>query len=275
MRSQIKLVIKFISYMFHLLLNNRLTIFIGDSVLNYKVGMQKKININNKIIYLSTPNFLMRYRYKTFFSKEPETIKWIDEFKKGSTFFDIGANIGLYSIYAAEVKNSSVYAFEPSFFNLEFLARNIYFNKLVQKINIIPIALNNSIGINDFNLSTTDWGGALSTFDKSYDENGDEMEPNFKYRTVGFNLDTLVDLLNIKKADYIKIDVDGLEHIILSGAKQVLKNAKEILIEVNDDFYEQKEYVENILSELNFFREKKVNINTITNKFSNQIWKKY
>ena len=275
MRSQIKLVIKFISYMFHLLLNNRLTVFIGDSVLNYKVGMKKKINIKNKIIYLATPNFLMRYRHKTFFSKEPETIKWIDGFNKGSTFFDIGANIGLYSIYAAEVKNSNVYAFEPSFFNLEFLARNIYFNKLVQKINIIPIALNNSIGINDFNLSTTDWGGALSTFDKSYDENGDEMEPNFKYRTVGFNLDTLVDLLNIKKADYIKIDVDGLEHIILSGAKQVLKNAKEILIEVNDDFYEQKEYVENILSELNFFREKKVNINTITNKFSNQIWKKY
>ena len=275
MRSQIKLVIKFISYMFHLLLNNRLTIFIGDSVLNYKVGMQKKININNKIIYLSTPNFLMRYRHKTFFSKEPETIKWIDEFKKGSTFFDIGANIGLYSIYAAEVKNSSVYAFEPSFFNLEFLARNIYYNKLVQKISIIPIALNNSIGINDFNLSTTDWGGALSTFDKSYDENGNEMASIFKYRTVGFNLDTLVDLLKINKADYIKIDVDGLEHLILSGAKKVLKNAKEILIEVNDDFYEQKEYVENILSELNFFREKKVNINTITNKFSNQIWKKY
>ena len=147
MRSQIKLVIKFISYMFHLLLNNRLTIFIGDSVLNYKVGMQKKININNKIIYLSTPNFLMRYRHKTFFSKEPETIKWIDEFKKGSTFFDIGANIGLYSIYAAEVKNSSVYAFEPSFFNLEFLARNIYYNKLVQKISIIPIALSAQLGL--------------------------------------------------------------------------------------------------------------------------------
>ena len=36
----------------------------------------------------------MRYRHKTFFSKEPETIKWIDGFNKGSTFFDIGANIG-------------------------------------------------------------------------------------------------------------------------------------------------------------------------------------
>ena len=203
MKSQIKLVIKFISFLFHLFLNNRLTVFIGDSVLNYKVGMKKKIN--NKIIYLSTPNFLMRYRHKTFFSKEPETIKWIDEFKKGSPFCDIGAHIGLSSIYAAEVKNSSVYAFEPSFFNLEFLARNIYFNKLVQKINIIPIALNNSIGINDFNLSTTDWGGALSTFDKSYDENGNEMASIFKYRTVGFNLDTLVDLLKINKADYIKL----------------------------------------------------------------------
>ena len=46
-------------------------------------------------------------------------------------------------------------------------------------------------------------------------------------------------------------------------------------IEVNDDFYEQKEYVENILSELNYFREKKVNINTSTNKFSIKYGKKY
>ncbi len=274
MKSQIKVGIKFISWLFHLLLNNRLTVYIGDSILKFKVEEKRKVTIKNKPLYLATSNFLMRYRHKTFFSKEPETIQWIDGFKKESIFFDIGANIGLYSIYAAETKNANVYAFEPSFFNLEFLARNIFYNNLNQKINIIPLALNSSIGINNFNLSTTEWGGALSSFDKSYDKSGKEMKPEFTYKTLGFNLDTLSDLLGVTNADYIKIDVDGLEHIILQGAKNVLKNVKEILIEVNDDFHEQKENVEKILFELDFYREKKIHINSLTDKFSNQIWKK-
>jgi hypothetical protein len=80
--------------------------------------------------------------------------------------------------------------------------------------------------------------------------------------------------MGVNNADYIKIDVDGLEHIILHGAKTVLKNAKEILIEVNDDFHEQKESVENLLIELEFYRDKKIHIDTLTDKFSNQIWKK-
>ena len=274
MKSQIKGGIKFISWLFHLLLNNRLTVYIGDSILKFKVEEKRMVTIKNKPFYLATPNFLMRYRHKTFFSKEPETIQWIDGFKKGSTFFDIGANIGLYSIYAAETSNANVYAFEPSFFNLEFLARNIYYNKLVQKINIIPIALNSSTGVNIFNLTTTEWGGALSSFDKSYDDSGKVMKPEFTYKTLGFNLDSLSNLMGVNNADYIKIDVDGLEHIILHGAKTVLKNAKEILIEVNDDFHEQKESVENLLIELEFYRDKKIHIDTLTDKFSNQIWKK-
>ena len=39
----------------------------------------------------------------------------------GGVFVDIGANIGLYSIYAAKCRNIKVFAFEPSVFNLEFL----------------------------------------------------------------------------------------------------------------------------------------------------------
>ena len=52
-----------------------------------------------------SPNRLNIFRIKTFFSKEPETIDWINNFEENSTFFDIGANIGLYSCYAAKKKN--------------------------------------------------------------------------------------------------------------------------------------------------------------------------
>lgn len=274
----IKLFIKryfnFLGWVFYSLLNNKLTYLIGDSLLRNKIEEKRKIFLNNKPIYFSTPNFLLNYRHKTFFSKEPETLQWIDSFEQDSVFFDVGANVGLYSIYAAEIKKTKVYAFEPSFFNLEFLARNIFNNKLEDKINIIPIALNNSIGINKFHLTTTEWGGALSTFDQSFDDGGDEIKPKFTYRTLGFDLDTFVKLIGIKKVDYIKIDVDGLEHIILSGASNTLKYAKEVLIEINDNFNEQKENSIKILIDLGFHLDKKIYTEEHTKQVANQIWKK-
>lgn len=274
----IKLFIKryfnFLGWVFYSLLNNKLTYLIGDSLLRNKIEEKRKIFLNNKPIYFSTPNFLLNYRHKTFFSKEPETLQWIDSFEQDSVFFDVGANVGLYSIYAAEIKKTKVYAFEPSFFNLEFLARNIFNNKLEDKINIIPIALNNSIGINKFHLTTTEWGGALSTFDQSFDDGGDEINPKFTYRTLGFDLDTFVKLIGIKKVDYIKIDVDGLEHIILSGASNTLKYAKEVLIEINDNFNEQKENSIKILIDLGFHLDKKIYTEEHTKQVANQIWKK-
>lgn len=43
------------------------------------------------------------YRGKNFYTKEPETVAWINSFNKKNTFFDIGANIGIYSLYAASL----------------------------------------------------------------------------------------------------------------------------------------------------------------------------
>ena len=62
----------------------------------------KKILINKKEVTFFSPNSLVDWRIDTFFSKEPETLDWIRKFdkKKDIIFWDIGANIGLYTIYA-------------------------------------------------------------------------------------------------------------------------------------------------------------------------------
>ena len=77
----------------------------------------KKIKILGKNINFFIPNDLVNSRVNTFYSKEPETLKWIDSFIKNKkiVFWDIGANIGLYSIYNSQ-KNpkSQTIAFEPS-----------------------------------------------------------------------------------------------------------------------------------------------------------------
>jgi len=112
----------------------------------------------------SVPNKLCRFRADTFSSKEPETLEWIDGLPKDSILWDIGANVGLYSCYAAKARNCRVFSFEPSVFNLELLARNIFLNDLVQQASIVPIALSDAVSINTLNMTTTAWGGALSSY---------------------------------------------------------------------------------------------------------------
>ena len=61
-------------------------------------------------------------------------LEWIDEFGEGGAFYDIGANIGIYSLYHAVTKSGKVYSFEPSVFNLRQLAKNISINDFDDKI---------------------------------------------------------------------------------------------------------------------------------------------
>ena len=74
-------------------------------VIKYKSSKIKKISITSKKkLYFFIPNDLTEYRANTFFSKEPDTLRWINSFKSKSVFWDVGSNIGLYSCYAAKKK---------------------------------------------------------------------------------------------------------------------------------------------------------------------------
>lgn len=64
----------------------------------------EKVNHNNVNLKLVCPNRFAYWRAKSFSTKEPETLNWIDQFSENSIFYDIGANIGLYSLYAAKKK---------------------------------------------------------------------------------------------------------------------------------------------------------------------------
>jgi len=187
----------------------------------------------------ATPNSLNVYRATSFSTKEPETLEWIDEFPRGVVLWDIGGNVGLYSCYAAKHRDCQVFAFEPSVFNLELLARNIHLNGLVNRITIVPMALTDGLQVSTFNMSSTEWGGALSTFGQEYGHDGAPMRPVFTFRTVGLSMVEAMSLLRIPQPDYIKMDVDGIEHLILHGGVPVLQRIRGILVEINDKFEEQ------------------------------------
>ena len=221
---------------------------VQDKIVNYIRKKHTTIRYMGNDYKFSVPNKLCLYRAKSFSTKEPETLLWIDSFPKGSIFWDIGANVGLYSIYAAKARNCQVFSFEPSVFNLETLARNIYLNNLGALITIMPFAVNDKMGRGDLNMSTEAWGGALSTFDKTYGFDGEEFEALFKYPIFSLSMDDAINQLNLEFPDYIKIDVDGIEQLILAGGLEVLKNVKGVLIELQGAWQEQTNICEGILS---------------------------
>ncbi|MES2330096.1 MAG: FkbM family methyltransferase [Bacteroidota bacterium] len=227
-----------------------------------------------------TPNTLNLYRAKTFSTKEPETLEWIDQYaKEGDTFFDIGANIGLYSIYYAKSKKGITYSFEPSVFNVKLLVKNINLNNCTERIRIITNPLTSENSFADFNLQSTDEGGALSSFGVDYGHDGKKLNTQVSYKTLGFSLDYLVEQKMIPEIPaIIKIDVDGIEHLILRGARKVLAHpdCRSVLIEVNDSFVELAAEVEKVLLTTGFVllekRSVDADIESVSNFTYNQIW---
>ena len=126
-------------------------------------------------------------------------------------------------------------------------------------------------------MTSNEWGGALSNFGESVDHEGSPMSSIFKYKTVGMSIDQIVNLLNFAKPSYIKIDVDGIEHLILKGATDTLKSVESLLVEVNDNFVKQAKDTEEYLTKSGFKLKQKKHSEIIAksaaySSFYNQIW---
>tara|TARA_B100000965_G_scaffold32366_1_gene23918 strand:- start:4124 stop:4981 length:858 start_codon:yes stop_codon:yes gene_type:complete len=218
----------------------------------------KKIKILDKMITFFIPNQLVNWRVDTFFSKEPETLKWIDGFKTKEKiiFWDIGSNIGLYSIYASlKHKNAKVISFEPSTSNLRILSRNISINRLEDKITICQLPLNeSSFKFEKMNESNFLEGFSENTFGKAMNFEGKKMIVKNNYNILGSSIDHLVTKDILSCPNYIKIDVDGIEHLILNGATNTLsdKRLRSVLVEINENFNEQYTSVMKIMENSNF-----------------------
>lgn len=275
----LKKLIIFVSYL-TILLDNIIHFFFKKNFRYYfydilRINSITKIVIKKKKVFLFHPSHLSKWRVETFFTKEPETLKWIESFKKNSNiiFWDIGANIGLYSIYTAiNFKRSKIISFEPSTLNLNILSRNVSLNNLEKKINIFQIGLTNvNNNFFEMNETTLEEGGALSSFGKNYNFEGKKINKINKYSIFGTTIDYLIFNNILKVPDYIKIDVDGTEHVILNGAEKTLKKnkIKSILVEVNENFLDQKVNVETILKKCGFYlKHKYIAQDVIGTKFS-------
>ena len=105
-----------------------------------------------------------------------------------------------------------------------------------------------------FNESDFIEGIGSHTFGRNIDQEEKIFKPKNKYQIIGTTINFLLNNNILETPDYIKIDVDGIEHLILDGASNHLKNKKikSIMVELNEDFKEQFNSILNIMKENNF-----------------------
>ena len=169
------------------------------------------------------------WRSQTLFIKEPEMIEWVDSMKKEETLWDIGANVGLYSVYAG-LKGMKVFAFEPSALNTFLISKNIEINGLKDNVFLFPIAVSDKNEFGYLNMTSTDLGGALNEFNESNIETvgagAYQQNVVFKQGMFAYSTDELIEKYKFDIPDYIKIDVDSIEDRIIYGADKTLSNQK-------------------------------------------------
>lgn len=157
-------------------------------------------------------------RATSLFTKESGTIQWIKEnVKNGDVFFDIGANIGIYTVFAGDKvgPDGKVYAFEPHAANTVSLLKNIELNQMKDRVELYSVPLSHTESIESYQYFSTQSAGS-GVLTQPSNKNADTAW----FHTV--SIDTLIESGHIPYPNHIKIDTDGSEMKILKGMKKLL-----------------------------------------------------
>jgi len=200
-----------------------------------------------------TPNDTTRWRVESLRHKEPETLAWIAAFAPDEVLFDIGANVGSYTIWAAKTRGTRVFAFEPESQNFAILNTNILLNGLQDRVSAYCLAIADKLAFDHLFLSSVDPGGSLHRFGEARDFADRPMAPGFRQGSVAISIDELVEQHGFPVPQHVKIDVDGIEPVIVAGARRTLaaKTVKSALIEINTNLEDHWNIIDTML-ELGF-----------------------
>jgi FkbM family methyltransferase len=157
-------------------------------------------------------------------AKEPWTVAWIERSLRASdVFWDVGANVGAYALIAASLARDSarIVAVEPAPASYAALCDNVALNGLERSITPLPVLLGERTGLTT--LEPAEAGAAEH-------ELGGEGVAALAYR-----LDDLIAAHGLPAPTLMKIDVDGAEAAVLSGAGDTLgrPELRSVLVEID------------------------------------------
>jgi FkbM family methyltransferase len=189
-----------------------------------------------KMIF-STPSAYTLWRVRSIYEKEPWTLDWIAGFEADEVLVDCGANVGMYTIWAAATRRARVYAFEPEAQNYATLNRNVRLNDLADRVTAYCIGLSDQSGLSTLYLSDVRIGASCHALGEPLDFQHQPLHTVFRQGSIAASLDDLVERGAIPVPQHIKIDVDGFEPKVIAGARRTLANTavRSLLVETNQN----------------------------------------
>lgn len=206
-------------------------------------GGYKIVNVRGITLKMSVDHWRVLGRINKYSIKEPDTLDWLDRMEPNACYFDIGANIGQYSVYPAKKYAGAVrvFAFEPQSNNYFSLNKNIYLNDLKNCVSAYCIGIGGKSGFDKLYVPKFVPGGNRSQL-------GEESLEAMRSPTThiqgmfGVTLDDLCEKWDFPYPNYLKIDVDGIEIQILKAATSVLKNPalRSVIVELGTEVEQQE-----------------------------------
>lgn len=169
-------------------------------------------------------------RALSLLTKQPGTIEWINSFRPDSVFWDVGANVGVYSLYAALRGQTKVVAFEPAAVNYFLLAANCEVNHLDSRVDCLLVGLGSEKSIARLDVSQFAAARSFSFQSKREPPHGGRQA------TLMLSMDQLIDEYGLTCPNYIKIDVPGVTENIIAGGMRMLQrpDVRELHIEFSE-----------------------------------------
>lgn len=171
-------------------------------------------------------NTLRAFHYPWLFHEdEPDTLDWIASLPPDSCFWDVGANIGTFSLYAAQIPGVKILSFEPAASSYAALIKNIEINGMDDRIAAYCLAFCDSTQLNVLNMEQTEAGHSMHGFGTTLNAYDQSIDPQFRQASIGYSLDDFVRIFNPPPPTHLKLDVDGIEAEILRGGSETFQSS--------------------------------------------------
>lgn len=204
-----------------------------------------EIDHDGVTMVFATPSAMTRWRVESIYKKEPWTLEWIAGFNKDEVLIDCGANVGMYTIWAAATRGARVVAFEPESQNFALLNRNIRLNGLEKRVKAYCMGLSDAAGLFDLHMADLRVGGSCHSLGEALDFKHEPLAAQFVQGGIAHKLDDLVASGAVPMPTHVKIDVDGFEPKVVAGARATLANpaVRSVLIETNQNLEDHRAMV--------------------------------
>ena len=198
----------------------------------------------------ATPSVFALWRVQSIREKEPWTLEWIEGFGAGDVLLDVGANVGMYTIWAAMTREARVFAFEPEAQNYALLNRNIALNGVADRVRAYCAGLSDASGLSVLHISDTRAGGSNHALGEALDFQHQPLAVAHVQGSLACTLDELVAAKAVPVPSHIKVDVDGFEPKVIAGARHTLADraVRSLLVETNGNLEDHRAMVAELVA---------------------------